>query len=411
MQQNDIDVLKQLAARYMEYASLPIQKEKISLWKSLNSFNMARPLILFDQLPWHELDVDGFLVNKVEDPYWRNVETDLRQQIYKWEHMPADMVLNPYVTLLRPIDFTGYGVEKQENVLQTDAENCVLSHQYTNQFEEMEDIQKIKTPRAILNRDAEQQIRQQADMIFNGIIDYKMNGIMPHFGFWDKISEWMGVDQVYIKLMDDPDLLHGIMEKMTLGTIEMIKQMNEDGLFDVYSNICHCSQTFEEDFPSKDADLNHPTSRDSWAIGLAQPFTAVSPDITGEFEIPYMKRLFPYLGRIYYGCCDRLDDRLELILELPNVRKISCSPWSNMDIFAQKLPHNYVMSNKPNPALFATDNFEVDSVQQHMAKTFSTAKNNKVNLELIFKDVSTVRYQPQRLWDTAKLAVEMANRF
>jgi len=411
MHANEVQVLRQLAATYMDYAGLPRQQEKRKLWMKLNSFRMERPLVLFDQLPWHELDVDGSLLNQVEDPYWRDVETGLRQQIYKWEHMPADMVLNPYIALPRPITYTGYGIDVQRDILLTDAANDVRSQRYTNQFHELEDIQKIKTPQAILNGETEQEIRQQADMIFGGIADYKMNGFVPPLGFWDFIAQWMTLEQLFFNLMDRPELMHGIIEKLVSCTCELIEQMNRDRLFEVYSKLCHCSHTFEEDFPSPEADLDRPGSQDAWAFGLAQPFTSVSPQITKEFEVAYMKRIFPYFGRIYYGCCDRLDDRLEYILELPRVRKISCSPWSDREVFAQKLPRNYVMSNKPNPAFFAVTRFDVDTVRQDIAKTFRAAKRNQINLELIFKDVSTVHYQPQRLWETAKMAVEMAERY
>ena len=408
MTQNDIYVLRQLAEKYMLYASLSVQKEKINLWEKLNRFEMERPLILFDQLPWHELDVDGFLVNQVENHYWRAVETDLRQKIYKWEHLPADMVLNPYITLPRPIAYSGYGVAVQADILQIGEASNASSRHYTNQFHEMEDIEKIRTPKTVLDKKADAIIRQQASMIFDGIADYKLTGMTLHLGFWDFISEWMGVEQIYIEIIDRPELLHGIMEKLTVCTIEQIEQMNRDGLFDVYTNICHCSHTFEDDFPPKITEFDNPSSKDVWAFGLAQLFTSVSPEVTKEFEVDYMKRIFPYFGRIYYGCCDRLDDRLEYILTLPNVRKISCSPWSNRDVFAEKLPRNYIMSSKPNPSFFASETFEIDLIKQDLTKTFDAAKRNNTNLELIFKDISTVNYQPQRLWETAKTAVEAA---
>ncbi len=90
-----------LATKYMEYASLPIQQEKRELWRSLNNLHMQKPMLAIDQMPWEELDVDGSLVCRVEDPYFRQVEQNLRQLIYKWEHLPVDMVLLPYILIPR----------------------------------------------------------------------------------------------------------------------------------------------------------------------------------------------------------------------------------------------------------------------------------------------------------------------
>ena len=66
-------ILRELAQKYMEIAVLPVQREKKALWKALNRLQMQRPMLNMDQIPWHEMDVDGSLVNQVEDPYWRNV--------------------------------------------------------------------------------------------------------------------------------------------------------------------------------------------------------------------------------------------------------------------------------------------------------------------------------------------------
>ena len=70
-------------------------------------------------------------------------------------------------------------------------------------------------------------------------------------------------------------------------------------------------------------------------FGMAQLFTSVSPQITEEFEVNYMQRIFPHFGAIYYGCCDRLDDRLDKICRMPNIlrertfRKYSSTPRSS----------------------------------------------------------------------------------
>ena len=119
-----------------------------------------------------------------------------------------------------------------------------------------------------------------------------------------------------------------------------------------------------------------------------------------------MKRVFPYFGAIYYGCCDRLDDRLDIIEQLPKVRKISCSPWSDRERFAANLPGRYVMSNKPTPAFLAYDQLDEQMVRDDLRRTMQAAGRHRVNLEFILKDISTVRHDPKRLWRWAELAME-----
>ena len=110
---NEIQTLRQLAARYAEAAALPVQQEKKRLWLQLNHLNMERPLLTIDQIPWNEMDVDGSLQCVVQDPYWRGVEWELRTTLYKFRHMPADMVINPYICLPKPIHNSGWGIQPQ----------------------------------------------------------------------------------------------------------------------------------------------------------------------------------------------------------------------------------------------------------------------------------------------------------
>ncbi|MBP3388684.1 MAG: hypothetical protein J6K98_02285 [Clostridia bacterium] len=404
--QEDIAVLRELAQTYMEYASLPVQQEKRRLWMCLNGLQMQKPMVAIDQMPWHELDVDGSLVCRVKDPYFREVEWNLRMQIYKWEHLPADMVLNPYILLPRPIQNTGYGIEMVRHTRTTDVNNSVVGQHFINQLEEPEDIEKIKIPQVSIDRAYEAELRATAERIFEGIAPVRMQGVTMHVGLWDFITQWMGVENCYIELMDRPEFMHAIMERLTTATIAMIEQINEQKLYGVNDSMCHCSYTFDETLPGKNCDRENPITSDGWAFGLAQLFTAVSPAITAEFEVPYMQRIFPYFGSIYYGCCDRLDDRLDVVARMPNIRKISCSPWSDREHFAEVLPKQYIMSNKPNPALLAEESFDEEAVRADLRRTIRAAQENHIGLEMILKDISTVRYEPQRLWRWSEIATE-----
>ena len=405
----EIETLRDLAKKYAQIAALPKQAETREMWRALNRLKMRRPMVLIDQIPWSEMDVDGFLVNRVSEPYWRNVETSLRRTIYQWEHMPADMVINPYICLPRPISNTGWGITAQVDTLHTDGADDVLSQHFANQIENPEDIEKIKMPIITLDTHKEQQIIETAHALFDGIVDFKMTGISMHLGIWDTISMWMGVENCYIELMDRPEMIHQLMEKLTQGLIFQIEQCNRQGLFDVTSNLTHCSHTFSDDLPLPNCNYDAPTSENAWAFGLAQLFTSVSPEITDEFEVQYMKRVFKYFGAIYYGCCDRLDDRLDVIAQLPKVRKISCSPWSDRERFASNLPRErYVMSNKPNPALLV--NFNESEIRADLRRTIDAARAHGVNLEMILKDISTVRHDPARLWRWSEIALEEAAR-
>lgn len=406
-------VLRTLAERYMTCALSEKNIEIRELWRSLNNLHMQKPMVAIDQMPWNELDFDGSLTCTVEEPYFRQIELNLRRELYKWKYLPVDMVLNPYILLPRPISNTGYGIDFVKSTLATDETNSVLAQHFENQFEEMEDVEKIKTPTVTIHREMEADILETAHDLFDGIAPVRLQGYNLHVGLWDFVTQWMGVENCYIELMDRPELLHAIMDRLTNATIAQIEQINALGIYDVNANVCHCSYIYDDRLPcaSFDSDDNPaPTSHDGWAFGLAQLFTSVSPDITAEFEVPYMQRIFPYFGSIYYGCCDRLDDRLDIIDRMPNIRKISCSPWSDRENFAANLPKKYIMSNKPNPALLAESSFDEEAVRADLRRTIAAAKAHGLGLEMLLKDISTVKYEPRRLWRWAEIAEEETMR-
>lgn len=404
LNQQEVKVLRELASKYAEIAALPVQAEKRRMWLKLNDINMERPMLLIDQIPWNEMDVDGSLVCQVQDPYWRNIENGMRMTLYKWQHMPADMVVDPYLCLPRPIHNTGWGITiEKENYIILEKDATASSSEYINQFEEPEDVEKIQMPKITLDVNREAEIIREAHELFDGIIEFRMTGQCMHLGIWDSIAMWMGVTNCYIELMDRPEMIHAMMEKLTQGFISSIHQMNELEAFDIHSNSCHCSQTYLKDMP-KEGD--HALSGNAWAFGLAQLFTSVSPQITDEFEVQYMKRIFPYFGAIYYGCCDRLDDRMDIIRKLPKIRKLSCSPWSVREAFAEKMPDYCVMSNKPNPAYLASGCLNEQVIRDDLRRTIDAAKAYNRSLEFILKDISTVSHNPACLWRWHDIAME-----
>ena len=92
--QNDRDILRRLADAYMEYALLPVQKEKRDLWKALNRFAPQRPMVNIDQLPWNELEAAwDELRCQVSDHWWRGFELNLCRTLYQWRHFPEDLEL------------------------------------------------------------------------------------------------------------------------------------------------------------------------------------------------------------------------------------------------------------------------------------------------------------------------------
>jgi hypothetical protein len=93
---------------------------------------------------------------------------------------------------------------------------------------------------------------------------------------------------------------------------------------------------------------------------------------------------------------------------IPNVRKISMSPWADQERGAAEIGRRYVFSRKPNPAFLAGSSFDPARVRADLDTTRSVCKKSGSPLEFILKDISTVGYEPRRLFQWARIAMEVA---
>lgn len=406
----DIAVLRQLGREYMECAGLSLQREKMELWKSFNRGDRPRPMVIIDQLPWNELNNTGELTLKVQDPFFRSVEQGMRQSLYKWRHFPVDMVLEPFVTIPRAISGAHYGIDSHTEYLGTEGTTAPSQH-YTAVLENPEDVEKIKDMDIREDQEESQRRLQAAKEIFAGILPVQLSrGVSFHLGVWDKLSTYMGVENIYCDLYDRPEFLHACMRRITDATLAGIRQANALKLHDDYANTCHCSYVYTDELLPDFAGGRGSTSDNCWSMGLAQLFSYVSPEVTKEFEIPYISEMAKHFNSLYYGCCDRLDDRLDLILTIPKVKKLSCSPWCDKENYTRQLEGTgIVISNKPNPA-FIAGSFDEDIVRRDLRETIDLGKRYRVSTEIILKDISTVEGKPERLTRWAEIAMEEALR-
>ena len=145
-------------------------------------------------------------------------------------------------------------------------------------------------------------------------------------------------------------------------------------------------------------------------FGLAQMLSSVSPAMFKEFEVDYTRRICERFGLVYYGCCDPLDDKMAEVRMIPNVRKVSMSPWVDEERGAAEIGGDFVYSRKPNPAFLAMGDFDGAHIRKDLITTRDICEKHGCPLELIQKDISTVCYQPERLFEWARIAMEVVER-
>jgi hypothetical protein len=406
----DIVVIRKLAAQVAEIAALPIQDEKRRLWRKLNSLQPERPMVMIDQVCWNEMNVGDELTLQCQDPESRSYEESLRRILFQWRHFPVDMVLESFIRIPKAITNTGFGIAVHENIAVTDPENSVVGHTYINQFKTIEDLQKVQIPQ-ISHDPAETQRRlEMAHQLFDGLLEVRPWGYDLYLSIWDPISTWMGVENALFALVEQPDLMHGLASRMTEGYLSMLDQLEDQGLLCAPQSLIHCTGAYTDELPAAGYNPEKPRTKDIWMFGLAQMFSTVSPKMFKEYEVDYSSRICARFGLVYYGCCDPLDKKMAQVRMIPNVRKISMSPWVDQERGAAEIGKDYVFSRKPSPAMLAFGSFDRDAVREDLLATRRVCERHGCPLELILKDISTVRYEPERLFQWAEIAMQVACR-
>ncbi len=408
---SDRQILRELGKRKFETGNLPVQKETSELWRRLNRLEAVRPLVWINEVPWHEMNVNDELTLRCEDKFLRGVEDSLRMELYQWNHFRGDMVVEPvlYSGLIGgpASTYADYGIE-EKNVKATGAHDVG----FVPVIHTEADADKIQTPKVWFDKEATEQNYQRLCEIFDGVLPVKKRGIVHQWhAAWDQIIHWYGIQQLYTDMYDSPGLIHRIMTNFFKALNEVLAQQEKLGMLDTGNGnyrIGSGGLGITDELPhSVTGRLVSP--KDQWGCGTGQIFSEVSPDMHEEFCLQYERPVMEKFALSYYGCCEPLHNKINMLKSVKNLRKISMSPWINVDVASENMGANYVFSYKPNPAHLAMDKWDTTLVRDNLRGVLEKTRSNR--MELILKDITTIRNQPQRLWEWADIATALVKDF
>lgn len=414
LSQNDKEVLKQLGYRIAEISGDPQNQVNAKNWQLLNDKKSVKPMVWINEVPWHEMNYNDELTLRCEHPWARNLEDELRKIIYQWDHFRGDMVVNPYISCPLAIHSTDFGIVEDVDIARTDAENDIYSRHYHIQISEPEDIEKIQMPKITHFEKATEYSYNAMTDVFDGIIPVKKVG-QTHIWYtpWDFLIRWWGVQEAIMDLIMRPEMVHDIYEKMVQAWMTELDQFEEMNLLSLDCNNTRVGSGgygYTSELPGDDFNPDHVLAKNMWGCSNAQIFSTVSPEMHWEFAVEHDMKWLKRFGMTYYGCCEPLDQKIDMLRRIPNLRKISVSPWNDSKKIIDGIGSDYVMSRKPNPAIVAWDTFNPQQAEKEI-REFMDLTDKSQHVELIFKDISTVRKEPQRLWQWAEIASRVAEDY
>ncbi len=390
MTQKDKEIIRELAKRYMELATDEKQRKMNERMKATNDLKLVRPPVLIDEIPWYQMDIDGELTCLCEDPTAQRVETFFRRALYRRKYFKADTILEPFYRVTMAYDSTGLGLTWKDEIRRTDDTNNIVSHSYEDLLEDEENLELIKIPTFTARPDKDERAMAFYTDLLGDAMPVKLCGRgYLYDAAWDKIVRYRGMEAVIYDFYDRPEYLHAIRQRF-LDIVRAEMDFVEKHLHvDPTAPVLHCT-------PAAVSGLAEDGWKATWYRTMAQGFSDVSPAMHEEFDINYSLQIAERYAYTYYGCCEPLDRKLDVIFKIPNLRKIGVAPWAREEIMAERLGGKYVYARKPNPAhvAIATD---PEVIRRETEKTVKLCQQHGCPAELVLKDISTVSHRPENL--------------
>jgi hypothetical protein len=389
----------------MQLATSEKQQKTFARMQATNDLSIVRPPVLIDEIQWGQMNIDGELNCFCEDPRARRAESRLRQALYRAKHLKADTMFEPFFRVRMRLESTGSGLPKLDRSGDIRGKNSgIASHQFEDLLEDESILETLHMPKFTLRPDIDEENMNYFTELFGDTMPVKLCGhnYFTH-SVWDDIAHLRGIEPIMIDMYDRPEYLHALMQHY-VDVFKAEMDFAEANMpIDRTVTDMHCT-------PAVISGLSDDGLKATWFRASAQALSTVSPAMFEEFEIRYVIPLSERFAYTYYGCCEPLHDRMDIVKKIPNLRKIGVSPWANVDSSAEQIGKDYVLARKPNPAHVALHT-DPEIVRKETKETVKAAIRYGCPTEFVLKDISTVSNRPENLIVWANTVSEVLDQY
>lgn len=400
---DDRSILRDLASRVRSIADDPAMPARRRRWIDHNALRSDRPMVLcFPEGAWGEVLPNDALTCK--DPHLRGWEWGLRAKIIWWDRLRDDNVSEPWFDLPWQITGTGFGVE----IPKTHGENRG-SYVWDPPLKNLDrDLDKLKHQSWSVDRAASLANLQRANDLFGDILPARFR-FMP---WWSVGMTWtaaslVGLEGLMMAMVDEPQNVHRLMAFLRDDTRAYMHWCEREGLLTANNAADYVGSGgvgYTDQLPPGAYDNKPVALRERWGFAESQETVGISPEMFGEFILPYQLELMELSGLNCYGCCEQLETRIDLIMaRAPRLRRVSVAPHADQEAMAAKLAGRYVYSRKPKPTPVCVV-WDEPAIRADLRRTLRAAGGQP--LELILKDTHTVQNEPWRLERWLAIAYE-----
>ena len=425
--------VEQLVERVLEAAAEPRYARLKDMWTRHHRLEKVEKAPVFVgiyvvagnySLVWQELIPPETLVS--QDPLEREIEIQLRQKLYKHDHIPDDDVLLPTVwvrparpgSALQPAPEGRTMSAFSEHTEGKDAARLwglpLLVHETDEPggaykvapvVHSEADMARLRHPRYEVDRNATRERLERATEFVGGRLPVRL--VTDEVGFCpsETVVSLMGIEPILYGVIDRPEFIHRMMDFVTAGTVAYHQEREAAGGVEAESSWYY--RAHYEELP---AGADPRRLEQSWATISAQSLCGLSPAMYAEFLQPYHARMADMIGdrRVYYHACEDITAKIPIIKELPNLGRVHISPWTNLEAAVQELGGKVVLETDAHPAdtIFVHTPAQMRSA---LERIMDTAGHCVMDINLTA--IETVNGDPSVLTTWAEIAQEVTERY
>ncbi len=407
---HDRSILRALGERKAAAAETKENAERRAAWYRHDEGPGGRPMVLAEiggirdeKRPVSEADLE------CRGEWARRLEWGLRTELYQFDVLRDDHVIEPWMNVGYRVEIGDYGV--QPVVHSGDRDGKMGARSWDPPLVDLDrDLAKLRPSEYHVDRQATHEEQTLLESVFSGVLPVR---IRTSF-YWTMGLTWRAIDLVGLEglmlaMYDNPEGLHRLMAFLRDQHLAMAEWLEAEGLYTLNNENDYTgsgTMGYTRDLPASTDGVVR--TRDLWVLSESQETVGVGPEQFEEFVFPYQLAIVERFGRCYYGCCEPVHGRWHIIKRLPRLARVSVSPWADEELMADYLGDRYVYSRKPAPSLISTSAYDEVVVRRDIRRTLDVAKGCRI--ELIMKDVHTLNNAPERIARWVQIARKEVDR-
>ena len=408
----DRTLLRDLARQVADIAALPEQAEKTRLWTACNDLRPERPMVFADpQNGWGEIDA-AWVRLECEDPALRGWEHALRRKLVRHRCIRDDYPILDTFPIAIPVignTYDDYGLE----LTVTRSAQADGAYHIEPAIRTEADLDRLHYRPLRLDHQAADGAAERACDLFGDILQVRKTGRTSwRYGLTRVLVHMRGLDQMFLDMYDQPDLLHRLLTFLRddyLREIDLFERERAVSLNNYPDHVTGSGGLSPNGSLPNEAPGGPPGVRHCLCWGESQETGVVGPDQFDEFVLQYQLPLLRRFGLVDYGCCEPLDGKYDLLMEkVPNLRWLAVQRWADRRLAAEKIGRDYVYVYKPNPAPICTPTPDWDDAERDVRETLQIARGCAVHV--VMKDTHTFCGQPERLTRWTEMATRLARQ-